>query len=148
YGLGRWITLGATGFGAALIVFGQSRLLWLSCTTMLVAGYAMMVQMSSSNTVIQAMVPDRLRGRVMAIYAATFMGMAPLGALLSGSLAHRIGAPAAVGLGGLLCMIAGGGFAWARPALRPHAHRLIVAQQAEAAAPIHGSGGTVVPREN
>ena len=147
YGLGRWITLGATGFGASLIVFGQSRLLWLSCVMMLAAGYAMMVQMSSSNTVIQAMVPDRLRGRVMAIYAATFMGMAPLGALLSGTLAHRIGAPYTVGLGGLLCMAAGGGFAWARPALRPRAHRLIVAQQAEAASPIQGSGGTVVPRE-
>jgi MFS family permease len=147
YGLGRWITLGATGFGASLIVFGQSRLLWLSCVMMLAAGYAMMVQMSSSNTVIQAMVPDRLRGRVMAIYAATFMGMAPLGALLSGTLAHRIGAPYTVGLGGLLCMAAGGGFAWARPALRPRAHRLIVAQQVEAASPIQGSGGTVVPRE-
>jgi len=147
YGLGRWITLGAIGFGAALIVFGQSRLLWLSCAMMLVAGYAMMVQMSSSNTVIQAMVPDRLRGRVMAIYASTFMGMAPLGALLSGTLAHRIGAPSTVGIGGLLCMIAGGAFAWARPALRPLAHRLIVAQQVEAASPLHGSGGTVVPGE-
>ena len=83
----------------------------------------------------------------MAIYAATFMGMAPLGALLSGTLAHRIGAPWTVGIGGLLCMTAGGAFAWARPALRPRAHRLIVAQQAEAASPLQGSGGTVVPGE-
>jgi MFS family permease len=146
-GLGLWITLGATGFGAALIGFGQSRVLWLSCVVLLGMGYAMMVQMSSSNTLIQSMVPDRLRGRVMAIYAATFMGMAPVGALLSGALAHRIGAPYAVGLGGVACIVAGGAFALARPALRPLARRLIVAQQAEAASPLQGSGGTVMPEE-
>ncbi|HEV8112122.1 MAG TPA: MFS transporter [Planctomycetota bacterium] len=147
-GLGRWITLGATGFGAALIVFGQSRLLWLSCVVMLVAGYAMMVQMSSLNTVIQSMVPDRLRGRIMAIYTATFMGMAPAGALLSGSLAHRIGAPYTVGLGGLICMLAGGGFAAVRPILRPHARRLLVAQQVEPAPSVLGSSELVIPKKD
>jgi MFS family permease len=147
HGLGQWVSLGATGFGTALILFGQSRWLWLSCLVLLGAGYAMMVQMSSSNTLIQSMVPDRLRGRVMAIYAATFMGMAPVGALVSGTLAHRIGAPYAVGLGGVMCIAAGGAFAVARPALRPLARRLIVAQQAEAASPVQGSGGTVMPEE-
>jgi MFS family permease len=146
-GLGRWITLGATGFGAALIVFGQSRLLWLSFVVMLVAGYAMMVQMSSLNTVIQSMVPDRLRGRIMAIYTATFMGMAPLGALLSGTLAHRIGAPLTVGLGGAICMLAGVGFGLVRPILRPDARRLLVAQQVEAAPSVLGSGELVIPSD-
>lgn len=148
YGLGQWIMLGAIGFGAALIVFGESRLLWLSCLVLLVAGYAMMVQMSSLNTVIQSMVPDRLRGRIMAIYTATFMGMAPAGALLSGTLAHRIGAPHTVGLGGLVCMIAGGWFALVRSALRPHAHRLIVAQQMDVAPPALGTGGMVIPKKD
>jgi len=144
-GLGRWIMLGATGFGLALVAFGLSRLLWLSCAVLLVAGYALMVQMSSSNTLIQSMVPDHLRGRVMAIYAATFMGMAPLGALLAGSAAQRVGAPVTVTLGGLACIAAGGLFGAVLPKLRPHARRLIVAQQAEAAAPPQQiTGGTVV----
>jgi MFS family permease len=145
-GLGRWIMLGATGFGVALIVFGQSRLTWLSCLLLLCAGYAMMVQMSSSNTLIQSMVPDRLRGRVMAIYSATFMGMAPLGALLSGTMAQHIGAPMTVAIGGGACIAAGGIFGLVLPKIRPHARRLIVAQQAEAAAPTQQiTGGTVVP---
>ncbi|HTK95071.1 MAG TPA: MFS transporter, partial [Terriglobales bacterium] len=147
-GLGRWIMFGAIGFGTALIIFGQSRITLLSCAVLLGAGYALMVQMSSSNTLIQSMVPDRLRGRVMAIYAATFMGMAPLGALLSGTLAQHIGAPDAVGLGGLVCILAGGAFGLALPGIRPHARRLIVAQQAEAATPTQQiTGGTVVSDE-
>jgi MFS family permease len=144
-GLGRWIVLGATGFGAALIIFGQSRITALSCAVLLGAGYAMMVQMSSSNTLIQSMVPDHLRGRVMAIYAATFMGMAPLGALLAGWMAQHIGAPNTVAMGGAACIVAGALFGVVLPKLRPHARRLIVAQQAEAAAPTQQiTGGTVV----
>jgi MFS family permease len=147
-GLGRWIMLGASGFGVALIVFGFSKVLWLSMLVLLVAGYAMMVQMSSSNTLIQSMVPDRLRGRVMAIYAATFMGMAPLGALLSGTIAQHLGAPDAVALGGGVCILAGITFGFILPSIRPHARRLIVAQQAEAAAPTQQiTGGTVVSDE-
>ncbi|MBI2677777.1 MAG: MFS transporter [Candidatus Koribacter versatilis] len=134
-GLGRWIMLGASGFGVALIVFGQSRMTWLSCLVLLGAGYAMMVQMSSSNTLIQSMVPNRLRGRVMALYTATFMGMAPVGALVSGTLAQHIGAPYTVAIGGGACIVAGALFGMVLPSLRPHARRLIVAQQAEAAAP-------------
>lgn len=134
-GLGRWIVLGACGFGVALIIFGQSRMTWLSCAVLLGAGYAMMVQMSSSNTLIQSMVPNHLRGRVMALYTATFMGMAPVGALLSGTLAQHIGASYTVAFGGVACIVAGGLFGVVLPSLRPLARRLIVAQQAEAAAP-------------
>jgi len=105
-GLGRWIVLGACGFGVALIIFGQSSITLLSCVVLLGAGYAMMVQMSSSNTLIQSMVPDHLRGRVMAIYTGTFMGMAPVGALLSGTLAQHIGAPYTVAIGGVACIVA------------------------------------------
>lgn len=134
-GLGRWIMLGASGFGVALIVFGQSRMTWLSCVVLLGAGYAMMVQMSSSNTLIQSMVPNHLRGRVMSLYTATFMGMAPLGALLSGTLAQHVGVRYTVAIGGVACIVAGALFGMVLPSLRPHARRLIVAQQAEAAAP-------------
>ena len=68
-------------------------------------GFSMMVGMAASNTLIQAMVPDRLRGRVMAVYSMMFMGMAPFGALLAGLLADRVGAPIAIGAGGGACVV-------------------------------------------
>jgi MFS family permease len=88
----------------------------------------MMVQMASSNTLIQAMVPDRLRGRTMAVYSMMFMGMAPLGALLSGALAERIGAPWTVAIGGLGAIIGGTIFGREWPKLRTNARQLLVAQ--------------------
>ena len=89
----------------------------------------MMTQMTATNTLIQSMVPDALRGRVMAIYSMMFMGMAPVGALLAGVLAHRLGATTTVGLGGAVC-IAGGLVLLARlPGLRGEARQLIQAQQ-------------------
>ena len=78
----------------------------------------MMVQMASSNTLIQAMVPDALRGRVMAVYSMMFMGMAPFGALLAGTLADRIGAPATVAGGGVVCIARPLVFGPRLPALR------------------------------
>ena len=63
-----------------------------------------MLQMSSSNTLIQAMVPDQLRGRVMALYTMMFMGMAPFGSLFAGASAHRLGAPLTVSIGAVACI--------------------------------------------
>ena len=90
-GLGNWITFSSAGFGAALILFGISRTFWLSVALLVPAGYSMMVQMASSNTLIQSMVPDRLRGRVMSVYSMMFMGMAPIGALGAGVVAAPSG---------------------------------------------------------
>ena len=64
----------------------------------------MMVEMAASNTLIQSMVPDRLRGRVMAVYSMMFMGMAPVGALLAGAIAAPVGAPETVAIGGAVCV--------------------------------------------
>ena len=89
---------------------------------------AMMVHMAGSNTLIQAMVPDALRGRVMAVYSMMLMGMAPIGALLAGSLADRIGAPATVAAGGACCIVAAAVFATRLPGLRREARQLIHAQ--------------------
>jgi MFS family permease len=89
----------------------------------------MMLQMSSSNTLIQAMVPDELRGRVMAVYSMMFMGMAPFGALLAGSLADIIGAPMTIAFGGTVCIAGSIFFGWHLPKLRPEARRIIVALQ-------------------
>jgi MFS family permease len=82
-GLGRWVGFSAAGFGATLVLFSISRWFWLSCALLLPVGFTMMVEMGSSNTLIQTMSPDHLRGRVMSVYSMMFMGMAPVGALLS-----------------------------------------------------------------
>jgi len=103
-GLGRWITLAAAGFGVSMILFSLSRLFWLSVLLLFPLGFAMMVQMASSNTLIQTIVPDRLRGRVMAVYSMMFLGVAPFGALGAGLIAHALGAPTALLLGGLGCI--------------------------------------------
>lgn len=94
-----------------------------------------MVQMAGSNTLIQSMVPDALRGRVMAVYSMMFMGMAPFGALLAGALASRIGAPATVGAGGSICVLGAVVFWRTLPSLREGAWRLILAQQAAGSEP-------------
>jgi MFS family permease len=128
HGLGRWVALASGGFGLSLIIFAFSRLFWLSAAVLVVVGFSMMLQMTSSNTLIQAMVPDHLRGRVMALYTMMFMGMGPIGSLLSGSVAHVIGAPLAVGIGGGLGLLGTGFFAWRLPQLRVEARQLIIAQ--------------------
>jgi MFS transporter len=107
------------------------------------AGFSMMIQMASSNTLIQSMVPDRLRGRVMSVYAMTFMGMAPLGALLAGSLAHNIGAPWTVAMGGLVSIAGAVLFGVRLPVHRPVAREMIVAQQMAGGAPAQEMTGRV-----
>jgi MFS family permease len=127
-GLGRWVASGAAAFGVALVLFSLSRTFWLSALLLVPAGAAMMVQMASSNTLIQAMVPDALRGRVMAVYSMMFMGMAPFGSLFAGAVAERIGAPKTIAIGGLICIGAAAIFARRLPSLRVEARQLIVAQ--------------------
>jgi MFS family permease len=134
-GLGRWVARAAVGFGVCLCLFAASRSIWLSTAFLVPTGFCMMLQMASSNTLIQSMVPDALRGRVMAIYSMMFMGMAPFGALLAGALADRIGAPYTVAAGGLVCVAGALIFGWRLPALRPEARRIIIAQQAAAGEP-------------
>jgi len=100
-----WVAAACATYGAALVLFAQSRSFWLSALLLVPAGFTMLVQMAGSNTLVQSMVPDALRGRVMAIYSMTFIGMAPLGALFGGWLAARIGAPATVTAGGACCIL-------------------------------------------
>jgi MFS family permease len=128
-GLGGWVARAAIAFGSLLCVFSFSRSMWISVALLLPIGFSMMVEISSSNTLIQTMVPDALRGRVMAVYSMMFMGMAPLGSLLAGWSADRIGAPRTVLIGGAACVAAAAIFRWSLPRLRADARRLIVAQQ-------------------
>jgi MFS family permease len=143
-GLGRWIAVAAASFGVALVLFSLSRTLWLSVLLLVPVGGAVMVQMASSNTLVQTMTPDGLRGRVMAVYAMTFMGGAPLGALLAGAAASRIGAPATVAAGGLASMVAAYFFATRLPALREEAQRLVVSAQLAGGDPADQMTGTEI----
>ena len=127
-GLGRWVALTCAGFGVSIFLFSFSRYFWLSVLLLLPAGYSMMLQMACSNTLIQTMVPDQLRGRVMALYSMMFMGMAPFGALFGGALAQRAGAPITVAVGGVACMMGAIWFTRQLPELRIEARRLIIAQ--------------------
>jgi MFS family permease len=128
-GLGRWVAFSCGGFGISLVLFSLSRNFWLSAMLLLPVGFCMMLQMSSSNTLIQAMVPDELRGRVMALYTMMFMGMAPFGSLFAGALAHRLGAPLTVSIGAVACIGAATLFFFHLPRIRVEARRLIVAQE-------------------
>ena len=101
---GRLIPVAAIIFGTGLIAFSFSRVFIYSCALMLMTGFGLMVQMALSNTSLQTIVDDDKRGRVMSFYTMAFMGMAPFGSLLAGSLAHRIGAPNTLLLGGLACV--------------------------------------------
>ena len=117
-GLGRVMTYGTVAFGAALVVFAFARTLWVALLVLPIAGGAFMVQMAATNTVIQTIVADRLRGRVMAFYTMAFFGTAPIGSLIAGVAADRFGAPWTIGVSGAVCIGTGLWLAWQLPALR------------------------------
>ena len=117
-GLGGAIARSAGIFGLGLIGFGLSRWFWLSIAMMLVAGYGMMQGMAASNTIIQTIVTEDKRGRVMSYYTIAFVGMAPFGSLLAGTMAHAVGAPLTVILNGAVVLLAAAWFASRLPAVR------------------------------
>jgi MFS family permease len=127
-GLGRLIALSCAGFGVSLIFFAASRNFWLSTVLLVPVGFSIMLQMACSNTLIQSMVPDALRGRVMAVYSMMFMGMAPFGALLGGALANRLGAPITVSIGAVASIVGAIWFGRHLPVFRGEARQLIIAQ--------------------
>jgi len=127
-GFGNIVAYSAIGLGISLTLFGASRWYWFSLAALALAGYAMMMQFTSANTLIQAMVPDQLRGRVMSLYSMMFLGMSPLGSLVAGKLAQHIGAPRTVALGGLISLVGGVVFALKWPSMRAPARELVAAQ--------------------
>ena len=127
-GLGKLVSICCAGFGVSLIAFSFSKVFWLSAALLIPVGFFIMLQMACSNTLIQAMVPDALRGRVMALYSMMFMGMAPFGALLGGAMADRLGAPIAVATGGVASIAGAIWFGRQLPVFRGEARQLIIAQ--------------------
>lgn len=125
-GLGRIMALACGVFGAALIAFSFSTWLPLSMGLLMVAGFGAVVQIIGANTLVQTLVDDDKRGRVMSFHTMCFMGMGPFGNLLIGGLAAGLGAPAAVLLGGSGCLLAAGAFAMALPHLGRAVHPIYV----------------------
>ena len=117
-GLGKYIPLTAASFGAGLVAFSFTRVLWLSLLLMIVTGFGFMVQMAASNTVLQTIVDEDKRGRVMSFYTMAFMGTAPFGSLLAGWVADKIGAPHTLLFGGIGCVLGALWFATTLPRLR------------------------------
>ena len=117
-GLGKAMVLSTIAFGVGLAAFSQSRVIWLSLILLPIVGGGMMVETASTNTILQTIVEEGMRGRVMSFYTMAFLGTAPLGSLLAGLLADHIGAPLTILFGGLACVAAGIWFALRLPTLR------------------------------
>lgn len=142
-GLGGVIPMAAAVFGGGLIAFSFSRTLWLSAPLLVVTGAGFMIQMASSNTIVQTIVDDDKRGRVMSFFMMSFLGAAPFGSLIAGSLADRYGAPLTLAAGGACCLAGAAWFASnleeIRASIRPIYRRMgilpaVVAQGLDAAA--------------
>jgi MFS family permease len=135
-GLTRVVPQSAALFGIGLVGVGLSRWLWLSLPMLFVTGLGMMQQMAATNTILQTVVSEDKRGRVMAFYTMAFVGMAPWGSLLAGWLAEHVGAPRTLLLDGLVCLLGAGWFAWkletVREAIRPVYRKLGIIPEAQA----------------
>ena len=115
---GSTMLVGAGAFCVLLIAFTAVPRFGADLVLLALDGCAMIVTTALANTMLQTLVPDEMRGRVMAFYAFVFVGMAPFGAFQAGLLAEQVGAPAAVALGGAVCLAAIAVATWRVPALR------------------------------
>ena len=125
-GLGRVMMYATVTFGSALIAFSLTRTLWLALLVLPIVGAGFMVQLAATNTVLQTLVDDKLRGRVMAFYTMAFFGTAPIGSLLAGVAADRIGSQWTIGIGGVVSLAAGLWLASRLPALRAIVHPIYI----------------------
>jgi len=116
-GLARMIQISAAMFGTGLVLFGLSHVLWVSLLLMMFVGFGMMQCAAAVNTVIQSLVAEDKRGRVMSYYTMAFVGSAPFGSLLAGVLAHKIGAPHTVMITGACVVVGAMWFAFKLPAV-------------------------------
>jgi MFS family permease len=129
-GFTQWIPAAAAAFALSLAGFAVSSQMWLSCVMLFLTGFAVMLQVGASNTLIQSMVPDHLRGRAMSVYAMMYMGIGPFGAMVAGFSADTFGARFTLFAGAVICLIASAVFAFELPSIRPIARQLIRDQRA------------------
>ena len=111
-GLGRVMVTSGLTTGACYLAFAFSPSFYLSLALMPLIGYSVMRQMASANTTIQTLIPDEYRGRIMALYSMTVVGLGPFGSLAAGALAGRFGARATMAAGGVLALVSSLVFAW------------------------------------
>jgi MFS family permease len=104
-GLARWISATSMTCAIGLVIFSEAKVFWLCVAVLFVVGFAATSQMAATNTLIQNRVPDELRSRVMAVYATMFMGVQPIGALIAGGVAKRVGAPHTLTVFGFLVLL-------------------------------------------
>jgi MFS family permease len=149
-GLGKIIVLSAIIFSIGLVVFSLSQIFWLSFCMMLLTGFGMIVQMASSNTVLQTIVDEDKRGRVMSLYTMALMGMAPFGSLLAGVLGSKIGAQDTLLIGGIVCIVGSLVFARNLPKLREIIRPIYVKMGIipEVAEGLRGTAELTVPPKN
>ena len=127
-GLGRVIVIATVGFGVGLIVFTLARVFWLSLLLLVGVGCGWMVLIAASNTALQTLADNDMRGRVMSLFSMMLVGMAPFGSLLAGWAADQVGAPLVVAIGGGFCAVAGIIFARQLPRLREAAKPILAAR--------------------
>jgi MFS family permease len=125
-GLGKILTSATGIFGLSLIAFAFSKNLYFSLAIMLVSGFGMLLQIATSNTLLQTITEDDKRGRVMSFFTMAFMGMSPFGNLIAGAMAEKIGAPNTVLISGGVCVIGSIVFLTRLPSLRKILHPLYV----------------------
>ena len=128
-GFTLFIPAAAAGFSVSLAVFGISNNLWLSMGMLFCAGFSVMIQVGASNTLIQSMVPDHLRGRAMSVYSMMYIGIGPLGAMAAGFAAESFGARLTIFAGAAICLAGAASFALRLSAIRPVARQLIREQR-------------------
>jgi MFS family permease len=126
-----WIPVAATGFALSLVGFSASSNVWLSCAMLFVAGFSVTIQVGASNTLIQSIVPDHLRGRAMSVYSMMYIGVGPVGAMVAGFAADTFGARLTILAGAAICAAASVAFALRLPAIRPVASQLVREQRAQ-----------------
>lgn len=127
-GLGRVIVVATVGFGVGLIVFTVAKVFWLSLLLLVGVGCGWMVLIAASNTALQTLADNEMRGRVMSLFSMMLVGMAPFGSLLAGWAADQVGAPLVVAIGGGFCAVAGIIFARQLPRLREAAKPILAAR--------------------
>lgn len=127
--LGDWVAFAAAGFGGSLILLSKSHSFWVAVAAMLLIGFTMVTQLDASNTLVQRIVPDELRGRVMAIWVMMLSGLAPFGSLLVGELAQHFSARRTLAAGGVACIMGAMGFGFSLPILQREARKLILKRE-------------------
>jgi MFS family permease len=139
--LGDWAALAAAGFGGSLVLLSFSHSFALSVLVMLLLGFTMVTGLDASNTLVQRIVPDELRGRVMAIWTMMLSGLAPFGSLVVGLLAQQFTARRTFAAGGMACIMGAMGFGFSLPILQREAQKLILKRES-------AGGGAVAVNKN